>query len=49
MPNRKKFTLNSVLDVKQYIFCDFDDGFVLSDPRLWSYSNPVEMFLNLLI
>ncbi len=33
MPNRKKFTLNSVLDVKQYIFCDFDDGFVLSDPR----------------
>ena len=33
MPNQKKFTPNSILDVKQYIFCDFDDGFVLSDPR----------------
>ena len=31
MPNQKIFTLNSILDVKQYIFCDFDDGFVLSD------------------
>lgn len=33
MRNRKKFTPNSILDVRQYIFCDFDDGFVLSDPR----------------
>ena len=33
MPNQKKFTPNSILDVKQYIFCDFNDGFVLSDPR----------------
>ena len=33
MPNQKKFTSNSILDVKQYIFCDFDDEFVLSDPR----------------
>ncbi len=33
MPNQKKFTPNSILDVKQYIFCDFDDGFVLSDSR----------------
>ena len=33
MPNQKTNTPNSILDVKQYIFCDFDDGFVLSDPR----------------
>ena len=33
MPNQKKFTPNSILDVKQYLLCDFDDGFVLSDPR----------------
>ena len=33
MPNQKKFTPNSTLDVKQYIFCDSDDGFFLSDPR----------------
>ena len=33
MPNQKKFTPNSILDVKQYIFCDFNDEFVLSDPR----------------
>ena len=30
----KKITPNSILDVKQYIFCDFNDGFVLSDPVL---------------
>ena len=33
MHNQKTDTPNSILDVKQYIFCDFDDGFVLSDPR----------------
>lgn len=33
MPNQKKFTPNSILDVKQYIFCDSNDGLVLSDPR----------------
>ena len=33
MPNQKTFTPNSILDVKQYIFCDSDDGLVLSDPR----------------
>ena len=33
MPNQKTNTPNSILDVKQYIFCDFDDGFVLSNPR----------------
>ena len=33
MPNQKTNTPNSILDVKQYIFCDSNDGFVLSDPR----------------
>ena len=33
MPNQKKFTPNSTLDVKQYIFCDSDNGFFLSDSR----------------
>ena len=33
MQNQKTNTPNSILDVKQYIFCDSDDGFVLSDPR----------------
>ena len=33
MPNQKKFTSNSTLDVKQYIFYDSNDGFSLSDPR----------------
>lgn len=33
MPNQKTFTPNSILDVKQYIFCDSNDGLVLSDPR----------------
>ncbi len=33
MPNQKTITPNSILDVKQYIFYDSDDGFVLSDPR----------------
>ncbi len=33
MANQKTFTPNSILDVKQYIFCDSDDGLVLSDPR----------------
>lgn len=33
MANQKTFTSNSILDVKQYIFCDSDDGLVLSDPR----------------
>ena len=33
MPNQKKFTPNSTLDVKQYIFCDSDDGLFLSDPH----------------
>ena len=32
MPNQKTITPNSILDVKQYIFYDSDDGFVLSDP-----------------
>lgn len=32
MQNQKISTPNSILDVKQYIFCDSDDGFVLSDP-----------------
>ena len=34
MPNQKTITPNSILDVKQYIFCDSDDELVLSDPRL---------------
>ena len=29
----KKITPNSILDVKQYIFCDSGDEFVLSNPR----------------
>ena len=33
MPNKKTITPNSILEVKQYIFYDSDDGFVLSDPR----------------
>ena len=33
MPNQKINTPNSILDLKQYIFCDFNDGFVFSDPR----------------
>lgn len=33
MPNQKTNTPNTILDVKQYIFCDFNDGLVLSDPR----------------
>ena len=33
MPNQKTFTPNSILDVKQYIFCDSNDGLVLSNPR----------------
>ena len=33
MPNQKKFTPNNILDVKQYIFCDSNDGLVISDPR----------------
>ena len=33
MRKQKKFTPNSILDVKQYIFCDSNDGLVLSDPR----------------
>lgn len=33
MANQKTFTPNSILDVKQYIFCDSDDGLILSDPR----------------
>nr|WP_302145752.1 hypothetical protein [Methanobrevibacter smithii] len=33
MSNQKTITPNSILNVKQYIFYDSDDGFVLSDPR----------------
>lgn len=33
MANQKTITPNSILDVKQYIFYDSDDGFVLSDLR----------------
>ena len=33
MFNQKTFTPNSILDVKQYIFCDSDGGLVLSAPR----------------
>ena len=33
MHNQKTITPNSILDVKQYIFYDSDDGLVLSDPR----------------
>ena len=33
MPNQKKFTPNSTLDVKQYIFYDSNGGFSLSDLR----------------
>lgn len=33
MSNQKKFTPNNILDVKQYIFCDSNDGLVISDPR----------------
>ena len=33
MLNQKTITPNSILDVKQYIFYDSDDGLVLSDPR----------------
>lgn len=33
MLNQKTFTPNSILDVKQYIFYDSNDGLVLSDPR----------------
>ena len=33
MPNQKTITSNSILDVKQYIVCDSNDGFVLSDSR----------------
>ncbi|WP_405282987.1 hypothetical protein [Methanobrevibacter sp.] len=33
MPNQKTNTPNSILDVKQYIFCDSNGGLVLSDPR----------------
>ena len=33
MLNQKTNTPNSILDVKQDIFCDFNDGFVLSDSR----------------
>ena len=31
MPNQKKFTPNSILDVKQYIFSDSNGGFAFSD------------------
>ena len=33
MPNQKTFTPNSILDVNQYIYCDLNDGLILSDPR----------------
>ena len=33
MLNQKTYTPNSILDVKQYIFCDSDDGLILSDPH----------------
>ncbi len=33
MPNQKTVTPNSILDVKQYIFCDSGDGLFLSDPH----------------
>ena len=33
MPKQKTNTPNSILDVKQYIFCDSNRGLVLSDPR----------------
>ena len=33
MLNQKTNTLNSILDVEQYIFCDSNDGLVLFDPR----------------
>ena len=33
MSNQKTFTSNIILDVKQYIFCDSNDGLVLSDSR----------------
>ena len=33
MLNQKTNTPNSILDVEQYIFCDSNDGLVLSDPR----------------
>ena len=33
MPNQKTNTPNSILDVKQYIFCDSNGRLVLSDPR----------------
>lgn len=33
MPNQKTLTPNSILDDKQYIFCDFDEELVLLDPN----------------
>ena len=33
MPNQKTNTPNSILDVKQYIFCDSNRWLVLSDLR----------------
>lgn len=33
MLNQKTFTPNSILDVKQYIFCNSNDGLIFSDPR----------------
>lgn len=33
MLNQKTNTLNSILDVEQYIFCDSNDGLVLFDSR----------------
>ncbi|ALT69737.1 hypothetical protein sm9_1973 [Methanobrevibacter millerae] len=39
MSNQKIITLNSILDVKQYIFCVSDDGFVLSDYRFVKLMN----------
>ena len=33
MPNKNKFAPNSILDVEQYIFCDFDEELILLDPN----------------
>ena len=33
MPNKNKFAPNSILDVKQYIFCDFEEELVLLNPN----------------
>ena len=48
MLNQKTNTPNSILDVEQYIFCDSNDGLVLSDPRFVkifkSYQKGYEIF-----